>query len=299
MRGNIILSLLIVLLFVSSSSAQEIKVQGGFVQEFFEVGDPVDFWMTATYPESLSILFPDSTYDFSPFEYSSKNYYASQLKSGQIYDSAIYTLSCYEIDPVQYFKLPAILLTNKGDSTLIYSKQDSILFNQLIAQVTDTTTLKTNLTFANVNTAFNYNMMWIILAVFVLLVILVCIFFGKKILKSFKLRKLKKDYIRFSDELTDYIRKLKTNPEKHTAEYAISKWKQFAEKLEDKPYTKLTSKEILGMGHTKELTDPLRNIDRFVYGGLADENIYKWFQSIEDFTQHRYSIIVEEIKNGR
>lgn len=298
MSGKSIIILFFLGTIISSASAQEISVRGGFVQDHFEIGDNVDFWLTARYPESMELVLPDSTFNFGVFEFSAKNYYASKLKSGNIYDSAIYTLQCYEIDPIQKLKLPAILLS-EGDSLLIFSKQDSILFNPLVAQVSDTTKLKTNLAYVNVNTKFNYPMMWIILGVLSIIIISSLLIFGKTILRKIKLRKLKKDYIKFSDELTLFIRELKENPKKETAELAISKWKKFSEKLEEKPYSKLTSKEILRLGYTSELSDPLRVIDRFIYGGLVEDNLFKQFHSIEDFTQHRYSVVVENIKNTK
>ncbi len=68
--------------------------------------------------------------------------------------------------------------------------------------------------------------------------------------------------------------------------------------LEDKPYTKLTTKEIMMLEYTKELKETLRNIDRSVYGRVPNEELYKEFQAVEDFTQHRYSVITDQIKNG-
>ncbi|MEP0367131.1 MAG: hypothetical protein ABJN36_14795 [Cyclobacteriaceae bacterium] len=298
MSGKFFTFIFGLILLTNLTSAQEIKVRGGFVQDHFEVGDNVDFYLTATYPEGVELVLPDSTFNFAPFEYSAKKYYPSKLKGENVYDTAIYTLQCYEIDPIQYLKLPAIILKS-GDSTLFYSQTDSILFNQLAKQVSDTTKLKTNLSYADVDTGFNFILFWIIIGVLVILIAAAILIFGKKVLKAIKLRKLKKDYIQFTDELTMYIRDLKANPQKNTAEAAISKWKQFAERMEKKPYSKLTSKEILNLGYTRELADPLKSIDRFVYGGQTDENLYKQFHSIEDFTQHRYAMVVEEIKNSK
>lgn len=289
--------ILLFLVLNSGAFAQEIQVRGGFVQDHFEVGDNVDFWLSAKYPEGVELVLPDSLYDFTPFEYAAKKYYPSKLKSGNIHDTAIYTLQCYEIGNIQYLKLPAIILAN-GDSSLVYSKADSILFNPLVAQVSDTTQLKTNLKFANVNTLFNFPMMWIVVGLLVLLGIIFFLVFGNKILRAIKLRKLKKEYIKFSDELTELIRQLKSKPEKASAELAISKWKRFAERLENKPYTKLTSKEILKLGYTNELDDPLRKIDRFIYSEMAEDDLYKQFHSIEDFTQHRYEIAKKNIEEG-
>ncbi|MFY0601542.1 MAG: hypothetical protein JXR03_17840 [Cyclobacteriaceae bacterium] len=298
MSGNIIKTIFLGLVLSLSAQAQEVKVRGGFLQEHFEVGDNVDFWLSVSYPEELEVLLPDSTFNFSPFEYSAKNYYPSKLNGGIVSDTAIYTLQCFEVDQVQHLKLPAILLA-KGDSTLIYSKIDSILFNPLVMEISDTTQLKTNLKYVEVSTGFNHLLLWISLGVFILLLGVALAIFGKKILRTIKLRKLKKDYIRFSDELTAHIRNLKSSPNKEIAESAISLWKHFAERLENVPYAKMTSKEILSLGYTKELTDPLKEIDRYVYGGMADGDIYKQFHSIEDFAQHRYSTIIEEIKSSK
>lgn len=298
MSGKVLNSIIVFLFFLQGTFAQEVMVRGGFVKDHFEIGDNIDFWLTASYPERLELVLPDSLYDFGVFEYADKNYYPSKIKSGIIYDSAIYTLQCYEIDPIQRLKLPAILLS-EGDSILIFSKPDSILFHQLVTQISDTTKLKTNLQFADVKTQFNYPLMWVLFGALLVVTVTIVLIFGKSIVRKIKLRKLKKDYIQFSDELTVFIRQLKEKPDKQTAELAVSKWKKFSERLESKPYSKLTSKEILALGYTAELQDPLRAIDRFIYGGLAEENLYKQFHGIEDFTQHRYSIVVDEIKNSK
>jgi hypothetical protein len=278
---------------------QEIKVRGGFVQDEFEIGDNISFWMTATYPSKIELLMPDSLFDFSPFEYSGKDYFESRLlDSTTIFDTAVYTLQCYEIDDLQYLKLPAITLAF-GDSTFIYTSVDSIFFKQLVDQVSDTTALKTNLAYADVNRQFNFPMLWIILGVLVVIGIIVILIFGKKIRKKLKLRKLKKDYIKFSDQFEILVREVKNTPSRNTAEAALTYWKIFEEKLDKKPISKLTTKEILQLGYTLELKDSLRSIDSVVYGQNLNEQIYKSFQSIEDFTQHRYSVKVEEINNGK
>ncbi len=279
--------------------SQEIKVEGGFIQDEFEIGDEIAYWMTASYPKQTELLMPDSLFDFTPFEYAGKDYFSSQLlASGIIFDSAVYTLQCYEIDEVQYLKLPAIKLAF-GDSTLIYTQTDSIFFKQMVAQVSDTTSLKTNLSLANVSTQFNFPLLWIVIGVLALIALIIFLVFGKKIMIKIRLRKLKKDYLRFSDQFTILIRELKNDASKEKAEGAASYWKKYIEKLENKPFSKLTTKEILALGYTQELESSLKNIDRLVYGKVANEEIYKEFQSIEDFTQHRYSVKQEEIKNGK
>jgi hypothetical protein len=65
-------------------------------------------------------------------------------------------------------------------------------------------------------------------------------------------------------------------------------------------FTKLTTQEILSnYDHTEELKTALKSIDRCIYGGITDENLYRHFQSIEDFTQYRYGKKIDEIKHGK
>ena len=78
-----------------------------------------------------------------------------------------------------------------------------------------------------------------------------------------------------------------------------NQWKNYLERLELQPFSKLTTKEILALEFTSELKEALRNIDRSVYGNHRDAELYKSFQDIEDFTQHRFHMKIEDIKNGK
>lgn len=285
------------LLLFFNSSAQEIRVQGGFVQDGMKLGENVQYWMSARYPMEAELFLPDSSYNFSPFEFAAKRYYESRIRNGMIIDTAVYTLQSYEIDKVQYLQLPAFLLKN-GDTTLIRAKLDSILLFELVKEVSDTTKLKENLAYQDVPTQFNYPLFWIIMGVVLVLSLLIYVLFGARIRKAFKLRRLRRDYEAFSARLNGYIHSLQSEPKSEIAEKAIADWKMFLERLEDKPYTRLTTKEIVALEYTTELTQTLQSIDRSVYGNIQNENIYKDFQAVEDFTQHRYSMIKDQIKNG-
>lgn len=282
----------------TSTFAQEISVKGGFVQDSVKIGEDIQYWLTASYPKSLDLVLPDTLYDFSPWEFSDKRYFPSQLKGGQVFDSAVYVLQSYEIDPVQYLSLPAFILKNKNDTVSIKAAMDSLFFQTLIPAKADTIRLKTNTVYKEVSSLINYPLIWIIGAALLVIAIVVFLVFGKRIRKMFKLRKLKKEYLKFSEQLTQQIRTLKKEPTQKTAENSLVQWKLFLEKMENRPFSKLTTKEIMSLDYTSELKDTLKNIDRCIYGGISDENLYKSFQAIEDFTQHRYSVITDQIKNS-
>lgn len=293
------LSIFLIGLGVSwSSKGQEILVQGGFVEDSMKIGEDIHYWLSARYPENLDLVLPDTTYDFSPFEFSGKTYFPSKVVNGSVVDSAVYTLQSYEIEPVQYLELPAYVLNPTGDSTVISTSPDSVIFAELAPVVTDSTRLKTNLAYQDVPRQFNYPLMWIILGSLLLMAIVVLLVFGKKFRKMWRLRKLRKQYLAFSGQLSAAIRELKQTPNRQVAEHTISSWKHFLEDLENLPFSKYTTKEIMALDYTAELNGTLKNIDRCVYGGKVTDSIYKDFQVIEDFTQHRYQVITDQIKNG-
>ena len=281
-----------------ASFGQQIEVDGGFVEDSLLIGQDVNYYLTASYPAELEMVFPDSGYNFSPFEYADKTYFPTQLLGGIAYDSTIYTVQSYEIDLVQYLQLPAIVLEG-ADSVVIQSPLDSIYLKELAPVVSDTTQLIANLEYKEVNTVFNYPLLYYILGAFVLLSAVLSLIFGKKIIRYFKLRKLRKDYERFSENLIGFIQKLKKEPNPELAEHALNAWKNYQERLDKYPFTKLTTTEILKLNSNKELEKPLKSIDRLIYGKRVTETVYQDFQQIEDFAQHRYQKKVEEIRYGK
>lgn len=290
------ISVLCFLLLFAPAFSQELEIKGGFFEDSIGIGEEVHFWMTASYPADFEMILPDSTYDFGNYEYSSKYFTESQQQENIVFDSAVYGLISFEIDPIQYLSLTAFTLSD-ADSISINTPEDSIYYRELVDFVTDTTKLITNTQYSSVNRQFNFPLLWIILGSLGVILVIVLLVFGKKIRTAIKIRKMKKDYEKFSESITVYIRELKNKPKPQVAEDALKLWKGYLEKLEEKPYTKLTTKEILSFRSNQELRDTLKSIDRTVYGRVEQTEIFKSFQQVEDFTQHRYAMILDELKS--
>ncbi len=296
-RGRLLV-LVISIFYALNSPAQEIKVSGGFLEDSLLIGQDINFWISASYPIELEMIFPDSGHNFSPFEYSSKSYFPSTSADQLAFDSTVYTIQSYEIDLVQYLQLPAIILDGL-DTVIIDTPLDSVFFKELAPIVSDTTQLISNTDYQVVHTVFNYPLLYIILGILLFVALILLAIFGKKIVRFFRLRKLRRDYESFSEKLTTYISRLKAKPEADIAEMALITWKKYQEKLENFPFTKLTTREILTGEFNKELEKPLKSIDQLIYGKRLTEMIYQDFQQIEDFTQDRYNKKAEEIRNGK
>ena len=295
-RGSLILLLFVV--FFSHSIAQEIRVEGGFVEDSMLIGKPVSYWMTASYPLELEMVLPDSLFSFAPFEYNSKEYFPTRLVDNLAFDSTVYKIESFEIDLVQYLSMPAITLDGQ-DSLVVRTSLDSIYLMQLAHMVSDTTQLIANSNYETVTTFFNFPLLYVVLGLLVIVAGVVFLIYGNKLMKILKLRRMQKDYQKFSDGLSHYIQGLKQSPEADLAEQALVYWKQYQERLDKYPFTKLTTKEILAQSFTKELEKPLHSIDRLVYGKRDTETVFQDFQQIEDFAQHRYNKKVAEIKDGK
>ncbi|MEM6829470.1 MAG: hypothetical protein AAF551_03065, partial [Bacteroidota bacterium] len=164
--------------FVSSS--QEIKVNGGFVEDSLLIGENISFYITASYPPHLEMAFPDSNASFFPFEYAAKRFFPTKVINELAYDSTIYSLQSFEIDPVQYLSLTATILDGE-DSTVIKTPIDSIYLRALAPVVSDTTQLLTNADYISVTRAFNYSRLYIILGAVLILLVVLALVFGKKI----------------------------------------------------------------------------------------------------------------------
>src|SRR5688572_21779587 len=90
----------VLLLITMAGLSQEIKVSGGFVKDSIQIGEPVAYYLSTSYPQSLTVLFPDSIFNFAPFEYSRKAFYPTVTSNGISRDSVIYYLATFEVDKV-------------------------------------------------------------------------------------------------------------------------------------------------------------------------------------------------------
>lgn len=294
MRSKFIGLFVVVALY---SHGQEIEVNGGFVQDSLKIGLNVEYWMTAKYPAEMDLFLPDSNFNFSPYEFGTRQYFETKSDSSLAIDSVVYSLQSFEIDLVQYLQLPATLIF-KEDSSRIFTEKDSIYLVELVAEVTDSTKLIANTEYQEVNTEFNSPLLMIILGILAVIALIVLFVFGKKIKRYFILKRMAKAHEKFLLSLSNKLRLLKENGLPEVAESAMNIWRKYLEKIEKRPFTKLTSKEMVQYDFAKELKDPLKAIDRVVYGKIPSDTVYQDFQHLEGFTQNRYDHHIDNIKYG-
>lgn len=265
------LVLFLLLLVAGQSLSAQVTIRSGFIPDSVVIGDEAAYYLTASYPKKLHVLFPDSTYSFQPFEFLKKHYFTTQTRDSISYDSAVYMVSTYEVDKVQRLQLPVYVLHQK-DCTAFYSSPDSVILQELVTQPlpdslkAENLPLVSNTAYTPVDWLLNYPLLAYIGAGLLILVLLAWLLFGKKIRKHFALKRLRKQHEFFVKSFGDQMGSLKQQFSPRQTEQALSNWKYYMESLDTRPYPKLTTKETISILQNQTLGDYLHTLDTAIYG---------------------------------
>lgn len=284
--------LLLIFMAGNWAMAQEIQLKGQFLQDSMGIGEPVKYTLSAKYPKDMQILFPDSTFNFLPFEYQSKEYYPTKTDSLFSYDSAVFTLASFEIDPIQKLKLPIYVILEE-DSSGVFTKTDSVFLKEMIPVVSDSLQLKTNTIFLPISKDFNYPLLIVILVVLIIIIVLVIIFFGKQLRLKWQIWRLKKKHQKFLEVFRPQI----SNPKAEETEKLLFLWKKHVEDISKRPYAKLTSKEIHKIHQDDNLYQNLQKMDRNIYSSAKDDNLSETFVYLIDYADYIFNERIKELQS--
>jgi hypothetical protein len=285
---------------VCNVNAQEIKVNGAFLSDSLKVGEKTAFYLAAHYPSSQTVIFPDSTFRYFPFEWSDKKYFPTKSKNGTSIDSAVYYLTSFEVNRVQYLNLPVFIVQPK-DCTAIESLRDSVLISQQVGAIPDSISvdklpLKMNTAFEPVPYQFNFWILIIIAIALIIVSVLVWIIYGNKIKRYFITRKLKRKHFQFQAAYNAIVEQLTREFSPPTTESALSTWKKYMEQLESRPFTKLTTRETLQVIPDENLAHNLSKIDSAVYGNST--TVMDSLQNLRSFADERFAKKLKEVNHG-
>lgn len=283
------------------AGAQKIEVHGQFQTDSIKIGEIFPYSLSAHYPKDKTIVFPDSTFSFSPFEIDHKTYFATKTNGDLSIDSVVYFLTTFEIDTIQRISLP-IFVVNKADCTAVFARTDSVFLQQMVKEVPDSVSveqlpLKTNTAYQAVSWLLNYPLLLLIGGGVIVLAIVVWIVLGKRIRQYFILKRLNKGYNKFKQDFENAIHELENSYSLQQAESTLAMWKRYMEQLLSSPYTKYTTKEIFQMVRNEKLANALKQIDRTIYSGgraLKSTPLY----DLKEYTEQKFHDKVQEVKNG-
>ncbi len=296
MHRKRIVQIIILIFHIHLSQAQSIEPEGTFLQREVKIGEEISFALSVKYDKSLNILFPDSTYKFGTFDYNSRTYFKTKTDSTQSFDSVVYRLSTFEIDSIQYLQLPIFVMNNE-DSLAIFSNMDSVIFIPVVTEIPEKPELKSNTELFDINKQFNYPYFLIALGLLLFITFVIALFFGKQILKAWKVYQLNRKHKKFIQQFFNLMRDVSSNNPNNTTEHVLAVWKRYLEWLEKKPISKSTTKEILVLHNNEQLKDSLRMIDRCIYGGENSKDLFDNFDYLMKFSIDVYNEKIKEIKS--
>jgi hypothetical protein len=240
-----------------------------FLNDSVLVGDQVKAVLYYKHDSNEEIIFPDSNYNFKPFEFVGKQYFPTNSSGGQSIDSAIYTFTIFEIEGSHSLTLP--VLTFRGKDTLkVFSSSDSISIKPIITVETDSLKLKSNTQLFELESEFNYQLLGIVIGFLLCVGLAIYLILGKNIFEQIRKyrRKLAHErFLKLYDEMVNNA--ISMTPQK--MEDAVSLWKKYIEALENKPYTTYTSSEIGHYLKNESIKKNLQNIDVAIYSGRVAE----------------------------
>ena len=96
---------------------------------------------------------------------------------------------------------------------------------------------------------------------------------------------------------------LKNIPEKYPelrvhTENIISFWKKYLNKLENKPYPQLTTKELEQITGSSHLTEGLEAIDKVIYGNSERQNVITAMKNVTNFTDQLFKEKIEKLRHA-
>lgn len=265
------LKLFFFLLIPFLSNAQQISVDGYFIQDSAKIGERVGYVLKATYPQSKQIIFPDSTFDFSPLVLLEKKTFISSTQDSVTQDSTIYYLSNFSLDPISYLTLPVYELA-RYDSVVHYPLEAELKLKLTLDSIPEELVFQENNIYQPLEKSLNWIIISIILGGILFLLGVLYFLFADKIQEYWKERKEKRRWEQFEKKWKIQTKILAEDPTIESADEVIGLWKGYMESITKLPMKEWTSSEIGEQMDNLEIFQALRSIDLIIYAGESSKS---------------------------
>lgn len=241
------------------------QAYGKFLTDTIEIGKPFEYSLGFKHNFANEVFFPDTATHFKPFQVISLAYFPTKTINGISTDSATYRLVSFDLQVLQTLKVP-IWVNTERDCTAIYSNRDSIYLKRELTKLKDAQ-IKTDVEIAPLHSKINFPLLLLSGLLLLILGVGIYIIFGKAINKQWNLYMLarrNRDFRRIFGRLTRDVKNIKAV---ENIEKAVTLWKIYLQRLEQKPVVTYTTKEIIDNFPDEALSEALKNIDSVIYGG--------------------------------
>ncbi|GAB4328464.1 MAG: hypothetical protein OHK0038_02280 [Flammeovirgaceae bacterium] len=284
-------------LCVSNIYAQKTLPDGRFLTQKAKIGEEITYVLTFRHIPSMEVVFADSSFDFTPFEYIGREFYPTKTIGIESVDSVVFKLMTFELADTQYLSIPVYEIEENGNKKPIFPEKDFILVEKVVLNMPDSLQLLSNTNMALVKKAFNYPYWMLAGGIVLLIAVLIFVFFGRSIRRAYRLKRLKKENLQF---ILRFDSILNSTLNSKLIEDALKEWKIYSSKLTNIPLYSYTTKEIRQIIPSEKLNASLKHIDKAIYAGILDEQkvLKESLYSLKEYAEEAYQKKVEEIKHG-
>lgn len=281
----------------SHNMPKNLAIGARFSRDSVKIAEPIIYKMVLKHPVGSQAIFPDSGFDYSPFELLEKKYYPTISDSSISTDSVSYTLQTFNLSDTLPLSLPVYFIIN-GDSVPVYPKPDTVWLQREIRTPRPDAPLKAATNFGKVERRFNYP--YVMLGGGVLAIILIFLnrFLGKPVERFIRLILLfrrQKAFLVSFDRMAGQA--LREQSAKRT-EQTLNVWKKHIERIDGRPFSTFTTKEMVQAIPEENLKNTLQQIDRCVYAGQTELIVKQVFNELRRQSELFYQRKRAEIRNG-
>lgn len=287
----------IALCILAFSSFAQSKPEGNFLEDTIKIGQPIKYALRFHHAKNMELYFPDSSYSFAPFEFTSKEYFPTITKDNMSMDSVVYTLRTFEIKNSLDLALPVFII-DQGDTIVQYSSSDRLFIKEYFKEIPDSLIFKSNADYKTVNEKFNYPYYLTFGLVGLMSLTLLYFIFGKAVLRNYRLYVMHNNHSQFLRVFNKLQKEMEDSPNLTAIEKILGEWKNYLTKLEQKPINTFTTTEIISLFNKEELKENLQKVDRSIYSGSITGNPSQALEVLKKFSNKRYKKRRKELKNA-
>jgi len=267
--------------------AQDLKLEGYFLQDSAMLGEKVGYVLKASYPPGINILFPDSTFQFGSMEYLGKETFTTYTQDSTTLDSAIYFLSNFALDSVKNYRLPVFEVL-KYDSIHHFPEDAQLFLKLTIDEMPEELVFRENNSYQQLQREINYPLWIIILSVVFIILLTLILIFGKKFRRKWLVYQEKRRQKKFLSQWAKTKQAFIDNASLETADELLGLWKGRMETLTNKPFGEWTATEIAEHLEMPELLQDFRKIELIIYANRPAEDVQQACDHLEEISTSTY-----------
>lgn len=254
-----------------------------FSSDSVRVGNEIQLTMSYLHSSKSDIVFPDSTFDFSPFQFLSSAYFETHTLGGKSLDSVVYTLVTYNLDSVLSIQP---FIKNLSTGQRIYADTAKVYLQSMIKEKDlHTASAKETLEVLQVSKDFNVTKLGYYVLGVLFIGLGIVFFFGDWILLKYRLWKFAQYHKRF---VVDFKKKSTRPKDVKNIHSALSDWKAYMEWLENQPVSTMSTSEIAELYSDSRLESALKMFDSAIFGGVISDQLPFAYHILLDFSVKRY-----------